>query len=141
MRVQYYPELQEMHYGEWEGKVFAANEPGNIYDDVKNLHSQWNQGNFQAQPPGGETVHQVAERATSAINHMINEGAKYGLVVCHGRLLKILLSSLLGLGYENMHRMEQYNTAVNILEFDGKEFKAVLLNCTKHLDDAGVSKL
>jgi len=144
INVKYYPELQEMYYGEWEGKVYDSKKPENIYEELKTLHSQWTQGNFLAQPPGGETVLQVVERANSAISDMINQGfksAKYGLVVCHGRLLKILLSSLLGMGLQNMHRLEQHNTAVNILEFDGHRYKAITLNCTKHLDDANVSKL
>jgi hypothetical protein len=40
------------------------------------------------------------------------------------------------MGLQNMDKIEQKNTAVNILETsDGKSFTPILLNCTEHLKE------
>lgn len=59
------------------------------------------------------------------------------LIVCHGRLIKILLCSLLDIGLENMEKFQQNNTAVNVIEYDpsSKDFTVALLNCTSHLEE------
>jgi probable phosphoglycerate mutase len=58
-------------------------------------------------------------------------------VVTHGRYLRVLLASVLdGYGLEQMHELGHANTCVNRLVHAGDSFRAELLNCTAHLDDA-----
>lgn len=93
-------------------------------------------GNLDAKAPNGESPLQVERRIRTAVDRIFSLDFSNALVVCHGRLLKVLLCSLLNVGLQNMHKFEQDNTAVNILEsVDGKEFTSVVINCTEHLKD------
>jgi broad specificity phosphatase PhoE len=57
------------------------------------------------------------------------------LVVTHGRLLRVLLSTLLDFGLERMNEINHANTGVNIVTHLDGRFDFTLLNCTAHLDN------
>jgi glucosyl-3-phosphoglycerate phosphatase len=100
------PGLAEMDFGEMEGKHVEE-----VFDDLKVLHDRWEAGEFDAQIPGGESAAQMAERAQIALAGVL-EGCgpevRTALVVCHGRLLRGLLCSILD-DYDltQMRRIEQ----------------------------------
>jgi broad specificity phosphatase PhoE len=135
LNINEYDDLQEMDYGNWEGRFYEPNKPDTIYADLMKLHEQWNQGETHIKIPGGESPYDVQCRTLKAINSIINQISKCGIVVCHGRAIKVILSSLLSAGLENMGKFDQNNTAVNIIEFLESESKwiSIKLNCTKHL--------
>jgi len=153
-KIHLYDGLQEMGFGpQFEGKVFdkeSANKPGTIYKELLHMIKQWEDGNFTFQSPGGESALQVETRSRHAIDQILSlkdqndqpfehhhpDEVETFAIVCHGRLLKILLCSLMDIGLEKMEKFAQNNTAVNVLEYDGcsKSFTAILFNCTAHLD-------
>ena len=58
------------------------------------------------------------------------------LVVTHGRLLRVLLSTILeDYGLARMQDIAHANTGVNVLRYSGGQFRAEQLNCTAHLID------
>eukprot|EP01114_Cavostelium_apophysatum_P020211 TRINITY_DN6714_c0_g1_i1.p1 TRINITY_DN6714_c0_g1~~TRINITY_DN6714_c0_g1_i1.p1 ORF type:complete len:278 (+),score=71.89 TRINITY_DN6714_c0_g1_i1:154-987(+) len=147
-----FKELEEMDFGEMEGSSFDPNHPETVYPALQKIIQGWSQGLLDtatAAAPGGETPTQVAKRSLSAIEQMLKKGFSCGVVVCHGRLLKVLLCSLLKMPLQDMHKIDQNNCAVNILEFEMEEtengekvksisiedvnFTPVKLNCTEHL--------
>jgi len=154
-KIHLYDGLQEMGFGpELEGKIFDKESPENVYKKLELVVREWTEGNFSFQLSGGESPLHVESRSKTAIQQILqlldqenkpitdlpanpeNEKPTTFLIVCHGRLLKILLCSLMDIGLENMEKFAQNNTAVNVLEYDdqSKSFTAILLNCTAHLD-------
>eukprot|EP01116_Phalansterium_solitarium_P021129 TRINITY_DN6467_c0_g1_i3.p2 TRINITY_DN6467_c0_g1~~TRINITY_DN6467_c0_g1_i3.p2 ORF type:complete len:230 (-),score=73.18 TRINITY_DN6467_c0_g1_i3:124-813(-) len=137
--VSTFAQLEEMAYGDFEGKLFdpsSADHPDSCVGDLLPILRAWDAGRGDVRLPGGETPVEVLQRARSVIDQILADtGVRQALVVCHGRLLKVLLSSLLDFGWQRMNAIEQHNTAVNIVDFDpatGK-FHAVALNSTEHL--------
>eukprot|EP01117_Protostelium_nocturnum_P008050 TRINITY_DN2865_c0_g2_i2.p2 TRINITY_DN2865_c0_g2~~TRINITY_DN2865_c0_g2_i2.p2 ORF type:complete len:254 (-),score=91.24 TRINITY_DN2865_c0_g2_i2:230-991(-) len=153
-RIHQYDGLREMNFGpQFEGKHFdkkMAKIPGNIHHLLSSIVRKWVvDGELDLCLPGGESPLQVENRARQAFFQIIHSldqnnqpipsaspSPKNILIVCHGRLLKILLCSLLDIGLENMEKFGQSNTAVNVLEFDrsSNSFSLSLLNCISHLD-------
>jgi len=70
-------------------------------------------------------------------NEYLNPFDGIGLLSGHGGVNRSLLKCLIGLSYREQFILAQDNCCLNILE--GQEigkFKAIKLNCTKHLDNS-----
>ena len=109
------PELREISWGVWEGMVCP---------DLKSLIETWQSGDFTACAPGGETPIDVRERVLPVIYSLLNRPEKTILVVVHGRLLRILLSSIL---YGNLYHMQSFNhrnTCVNVVDIYYEQTKS-----------------
>ncbi len=81
--------LKEMNFGDFEGK---------ITEDVMKENPDWNinlimQGNLEMRAPNGETLAEVRERVSKAMDEIIkdNEG-KTILIVGHGITLKAIMN-------------------------------------------------
>jgi probable phosphoglycerate mutase len=101
------PVFREISWGVWEGMVCP---------DLKSLIETWQSGDFTACAPGGETPIDVRERVLPVIYSLLKRPEKTILVVVHGRLLRILLSSIL---YGNLYHMQSFNhrnTCVNVVD-------------------------
>lgn len=126
-------DLEEMSWGTLEGA------PASLHtrDTFSAIYAQWEAGDFEAQVPEGESIRDVQTRALRAYHRIV--GAQQGgtvLVVAHGRLLRVLLASILpGYGLARMHDIHHANTSVNkITVIAEQEAEACLLNCTTHLN-------
>lgn len=107
-------DLDEMDFGEFEGISYVE-----VSDELGELLSRWNRGEGEAAPKGGESPIQVFERADGAISRILHQSPdEHLLFILHGRLIRILLSQWLGLGYEGMSSIAHSNTSVNILEWE-----------------------
>jgi len=107
LRIIQEPELREISWGVWEGMVCP---------DLQSLIEIWQSGDFTARAPGGETPIDVRERVLPIIYSLLERPEKTILVVVHGRLLRILLSSIL---YGNLYHMQSFNhrnTCVNVVD-------------------------
>ncbi|KAL6631534.1 phosphoglycerate mutase-like protein [Neocallimastix californiae] len=101
------PELREISWGVWEGMVCP---------DLQSLLEIWQSGDFTASAPGGETPLDVRDRVLPIIYSLLKRPEKTILVVLHGRILRILLSSIL---YGNLYHMQSFhhrNTCVNVVD-------------------------
>ncbi|KAI9224559.1 histidine phosphatase superfamily [Blastocladiella britannica] len=118
-------DLNEIRWGELEGLVSPNLEP---------LNRAWLSGNFDYAPPGGESPNQAAERAVARIFAIVNEALAQRAampddrttpftvaIVIHGRLLRIVLSSLMHRTLHMMPTINHTNANVNVLDF--KHFK------------------
>ena len=115
-------DLNEISWGEWEGT-----ETG----DIKSLLSSWEKGDFEgdfhstfimrnliilASSPMGESPIQVEKRSVPIIYSILDRPESHFLFVLHGRLLRIILSSIL---YKSLHKMQSFthhNTSVNYVQ-------------------------
>jgi broad specificity phosphatase PhoE len=128
-------DLEEMSWGVHEGDA-----PSDATDAI---YGRWDRGEFDYQIDGGESIRDVQERALRAVRRITSEhpGATV-IVVAHGRLLRVLLASLLNeYGLERMSEIEHDNTGVNHLRCRADSYEACLLNCTAHLEKATVASV
>ncbi len=125
-----YSELDEMNFGDLEGKPFEE-----VKEELNYLHESWSNGLLDIPTPNGETPIQVFERANSKAIEILENACESVLVfVLHGRLIRILLSEWLGLGLKNMHKIKHQNGAINHLKWDESKFEAIDLNIISHLE-------
>lgn len=125
------PDLDEMDFGKFEGQDYHT-----VKDQISDVQRQWESGDINIPVPGGESPSQVLERATRATNNLLSsqEGETIVFVV-HGRLIRILLSSWMGIGLNNMQQVEHRNGSINQFTWDGTRFDPVYLNKTDHLGE------
>lgn len=131
LEIEQNPDLDEMHFGEFEGMPFSE-----IDREIKELDEAWRSGNVAHRIPGGESPLETFERANRAVRTYIEKIKKGTLtIIIHGRLIRILLSEWLGYGLKNMHLIEHNNGGVNQLVYENGKFEPVYLNKTDHLKE------
>lgn len=139
--------LGEIHWGELEGKENP---------DLTSLFARWEAGDFEAKTKGGESPKEVEDRVRPAMAKILDETISPSsstipsiVFVVHGRLLRILLSSLLEGSLNKMQSYTHHNTCVNTVQvyrqelvpkesqdpLAGYRFVAIDLDDTSHLAD------
>ena len=91
---------------------------------------------FTYQPPGGESILAVAERAVgifSSIRDATRDDYKTILICAHGLFNRALLSRLQNLSSDHILTLEQENACVNIIDCNDGGTTVSLTNCTRHL--------
>ena len=86
--LSYEAQLQELHFGEWEGRTALEL----MADHEAELGAFWNNP-YGFTPPGGEPVEAFAERVSAAVARLL---ATYKderlLLVVHGGVIKLLIA-------------------------------------------------
>lgn len=130
LEAEKYEELDEMSFGEWEGKPFSE-----VMDQIMAVQEKWISGDTGTKIPGGESPVEVFERAGRKVLEILDSSEEEHIAfMLHGRLIRVLLAEFLGLGLKNMHKIQHQNGAINHLSWDGKSFNAVTLNNIEHLE-------
>lgn len=121
--------LREMGFGEWEGLLI--DEIKTTYADV---YSTWRNEPHLVQIPGGETLHLIKDRVDNFIKD-INEkyDNKHILLVTHSVTVRVMLLAFLNSGMENIYRIKQDNTALNIVEYRDYGPVIIKMNDTSHI--------
>lgn len=133
--------LTEFSWGVYLGKT----ETGDTLEAMKALHKQWRAGMVDAAPPEGESPAGAFQRAWADLAPLVTRHAQHGDTiawVAHGRIFKILLARLVAGDVSKMEDFPQGNTAVSVLEHDGKGpfdkgWRVVLLNDQSHFEGLG----
>lgn len=126
------PELDEMAWGEWEGKP-NTEEARTAFREVVR---QWQLGNYDAKFGGGESPSEVGVRLAKAIDHIKHQTEEKTVLVCmHGRAMRLILCLLLEKPYSDMEEFLHTNTTLYRLTLDEKTGKFTLIdaNNTSHL--------
>lgn len=127
--IESYSALDEMDFGEWEGQPFD-----DVIDQIKDIQSKWKAGDTHVQVPGGESPDEVFTRSGDFLKKLAKESQHNNIaVVIHGRLIRILLAGLLGIGLKNMHQIKHQNGAINHLAWHEGVFRAIELHRVDHL--------
>ena len=92
------PRLAEMHFGEWELK---------LYSELGMAIDAWADDPLGFRAPGGESANEMAARALEWLNEL-NERDSQGpvVVVAHGGPLRVMAGHLLGLPRERWLSLE-----------------------------------
>jgi probable phosphoglycerate mutase len=122
--LQLDPDLQERNFGELRGTPYAQLDcdpfaPGYV-------------------PPGGESweeLHARTDRVWERVVRLAHETAGHLVVVTHGLVCHSLVSRRLALAEGVRAPAGFANTAVTWIE-QGPPWRATLVNCTAHLEDA-----
>ena len=121
--------LREMNFGTWEGRVIK-----DIMEEDPDLYRRWRNEPHLAQIPQGETLYQIKER-TDAFIKEINEkyDGKHIVLVTHSLCARIMLLSFLDSSVQNIYRINQGNTALNIIELRDYGPVVMKMNDTTHI--------
>ena len=130
--------FRELDVGAWEGCT---------YKEVKSKFGYGDEFNHlmenikpEAAIPQGESLVDLNDRVMAELNNLLKKHEKTDkdktiALVCHGGTIRVILSNALNIGLKNMWNIEQYSTALNIINYyDHKAFVA-LINDTSHLED------
>ena len=121
--------LREMNFGTWEGRIIK-----DIIVEDPELYKMWRNEPHLAKIPQGETLSQIKER-TDAFIKEINEkyDGKHIVLVTHSLCARIMLLSFLDSDVKNIYRINQANTALNIIELRDYGPVVMKMNDTTHI--------
>jgi probable phosphoglycerate mutase len=93
--------LEELRFGEWEGRTFAE-----VMSGWPDAMAAWLESPDVA-PPGGESARAAAGRIGAALDRVLAEhSGRRVLVVAHVGTIRVLTARALGAPLESMNRME-----------------------------------
>ncbi|SEI24797.1 alpha-ribazole phosphatase family protein [Pseudomonas asplenii] len=105
-------DLQELHFGTWEGQSAAAL----MQTDAEALGRFWTDP-YGFTPPEGEPVSQFAERVLAAVARLQQRYAgEQVLLISHGGVMKLLLAQARGLPREQLLQVEVAHGAMFALQ-------------------------
>lgn len=109
-----FTELDEMDFGRLEGLDYNDDQV-----ELQWMLQEWSKGNGEVRATGGESAIEVFERANTKFQELLaSAGPDESLAfVLHGRLIRILMSQWMGLGYEGMSRFAHHNACINYLKW------------------------
>lgn len=121
--------LREMNFGTWEGRIIK-----DIIEEDPELYKMWRNEPHLAKIPQGETLSQIKERTNDFIKE-INEkyDGKHIVLVTHSLCARIMLLSFLDSDVKNIYRINQANTALNIIELRDYGPVVMKMNDTTHI--------
>ncbi len=130
LSVQTMAELREVHFGDWEGKVFSELEKV----EPENVEKFFRKPN-ELKINNAETFFEAQARAMAGLKKIIaaHQNDAQIIVVAHGAINRAIICSILEIPIRKMWALSQFNTAVNILRCDEGYFTVELINSTAHL--------
>lgn len=129
LEVQKTEGLREMGFGVWEGLLIDE-----IKKDYSDIYDIWRNDPHLVNIPKGETLQVIKERVDNFIEEINKKHEnKHIIFVTHSITLRVMLLSFLGSGMENIYRIKQDNTALNIVEYRDYGPVVIKMNDTSHI--------
>ena len=123
------PSLREMGFGDWEGLLIEE-----IKKDHAKTYETWRNQPHLVNIPNGETLHIIKDRVDAFIKELNEKyDNKHILLVSHSVTVRVMLLSFLNSGVENIYRIKQDNTALNIVEYRDYGPVVIKMNDTSHI--------
>ena len=114
------PDLKEVEVGEWEGRNWAdieKNEPA--------AYAAFREDPGKHGYPGGETLQDLLDRVTPALEGLMGEHVGEEIVVvAHSVVNRVYCGSLLGISLAKGYFIPQANCCVNVVRFRAGESEA-----------------
>ncbi len=123
------PSLLERNYGIYEGKPMPETKMAHpeYFSDYPKL-------DYNVKPPEGESINEVYRRVNGFVEKLkVNLPERTIVLVAHGIVNKIIVSSLIDGNLKKMGTYKQKNACINELEIVNGKAKAIRLNYTDHL--------
>lgn len=129
LEVQKTEGLREMGFGVWEGLLIDE-----IKKDYSDIYDIWRNDPHLVNIPKGETLQVIKERVDNFIEEINKKHEnKHIIFVTHSITLRVMLLSFLGSGMENIYKIKQDNTALNIVEYRDYGPVVIKMNDTSHI--------
>lgn len=127
------PGLDELAWGEWEGKPNDEN----AIAAFKSIMEKWQGGDYDARFEGGESPNMVQLRQKEAMEVITSKTEEKLVLVCmHGRAMRLLLCLLMKKPLSEMGDFPHQNTTLYKLELTGDQFTITDFNNTDHLNSS-----
>ncbi|WP_285056296.1 histidine phosphatase family protein [Pedobacter ginsengisoli] len=125
------PGLDELAWGEWEGKP----NDDNAIAAFKSIMEKWQGGDYDAHFEGGESPNMVQQRQREAMEVIRSKPEEKLVLICmHGRAMRLLLCLLMNKPLSEMGDFPHQNTTLYKLELTGDQFIITDFNDTDHLN-------
>lgn len=127
------PGLDELAWGEWEGKPNDEN----AISAFKSIMEKWQDGDYDAHFDGGESPNMVQQRQKEAMEVIKSRTEEKLVLICmHGRAMRLLLCLLMNKPLSEMGDFPHQNTTLYKLELTGDQFIITDFNDTDHLNSS-----
>lgn len=125
-------DLREIAFGAWEGATYAEALARHVAEVQR-----WEIDPTIHAPPGGETVTQLHERVTRALERWRGRYPR-GTVLwaVHGGVIEVLLCHLLGVELQKRWEFRHDNASITEVDLSCKGVTVVRMNETSHLCDS-----
>ncbi len=124
------PGLIDIDYGDWTWREHAE-----IAREAPDAWRVWKQAPELARFPGGESLQDLAARATGALRQVLEAHTGGTLVlVTHDAVVRVLVIETMGLGLNLYHRLKVAPASLSELCLPENAFELVRLDDTGHLD-------
>ncbi|NPV54087.1 MAG: histidine phosphatase family protein [Firmicutes bacterium] len=125
--------LIDIDFGEWQG--LTIEEVSQRYPDIYRL---WQREPQNVRFPGGESLDEVSQRATSAMKSLIAKHPEGNIVMVSHRVVnKVLLCAALGLDNSHFWLIGQDTCCINVIEPAYDRYIIHTLNDTCHIKRLG----
>lgn len=123
-------DLDEIGWGEWEGKKADKK----MHDAYLGLLKSWGAGNYDDALVGGDSAREMGSRLGRFVNYLKGLNNEYVLVCTHGGCMAYLMAILQGQPLSAMTRYRHQNTGLCLFEFDGDKFHLKVQDDVSHLE-------
>jgi len=113
--------LREWNCGVWDGKP-ASEFLGMMAESGLRIS--------ELEPPGGEKLSDVRQRACQAVAELIEKHMGQCVVVCsHGDFMRMMMSCMLGITIDQANYLRFENASYTIVEWDGATWNVMAMSC------------
>jgi broad specificity phosphatase PhoE len=130
LAVQPHDDLLDINYGQFQGLTHI--EAATAYPD---LYQEWCTAPSRVRFPGGERLADVQTRLLSLLGELASHHPSQTVaLVGHQMVNKVLACTVLGLGLDQIGRIQQDPAGIDVLQQVGDRWHTLRLNDTCHLD-------
>jgi broad specificity phosphatase PhoE len=131
--VRVEPAFREMAFGDWEGLTRAE-----VAVRFPRQAEAWAATPHLVQPPGGESLSEVAARVAAGLAALADEhGGQTIVLVSHAIVTRLIVLAALGLGPERLWSVDASPGGITEIEYVEGWTTVHRMNTLIHLDDLG----
>jgi probable phosphoglycerate mutase len=132
LHVGVHKQIREIHMG-----VFHTSSEDQIRIDHPEFYNEYLKRETDFRYPGGESGEEVLIRTLNFIESIKLKKHDNICIVCHGGVIRSLISHFLGLPQSKRFNLYPFNCGVSVLKFDEENdnYKVISVNEIYHLDE------
>jgi alpha-ribazole phosphatase len=126
IEVERFPELREIHLGEWEGQTFEtvkSRDPAGFRQRGEDFSGH--------RPPGGENFSDLQHRVMPVFEKLVAETEGNLLIVAHSGVNRVIICRLLGMPLDNLFSIGQDYGGINMIAAQENRYLVKAVNMTR----------
>lgn len=113
--LEFEPRLREIGFGAWEGHTATE-----LMRDDPDVVTRFWRNPVRNTPPGAEPLVAFRERVSAAWNDLlVRHAGRHVIIVCHGGVIRMIVSQVLALPLESLFRIQVPNAAITRVRVEG----------------------